>query len=195
MSNIIELEASYKLNNNYDNIMDKINEYGYTFKSHIIEEDTYFTDKEQIFIKDRICLRTRKTNDNKLELTYKPKTDNLTEMYGKKEFNICLNADDYEDIKYIITSLGYEEYVCFRKDRTIYTKTINGFEYNIMIDKLDNIGNYIELEILANTEEEKLSLATELDRFIQDFNCTNLEEKKLPYRDIVKEYYNNMANY
>lgn len=189
MANIIELEASYKLGDDYTDILEKIKLYEYDFNAHIIEEDTYYTDKEETFIKDRICLRTRKTNDDSLELTYKPKTDDLTEKYGKKEVNISLNVKDYQDIKFVLNSLGYAEYVSFKKDRTIYTKMINSFVYNIMIDRIEGVGNYIELEILANTEEEKEKLASELDKFVLMFECEKLEEKNKPYRDIVKDYY------
>ncbi|MBE5822104.1 MAG: class IV adenylate cyclase [Clostridiales bacterium] len=189
MANIIELEVCYVLNEDYKDILEKIEKYGYTFNAHIIEEDTYYTDKQETFIKDRICLRTRKTNEDSLELTYKPKTDNSTEKYGKKEVNISLNVKDYKDIKFVINSLGYDEYVTFKKDRTIYTKVINGFEHNIMIDKIEGIGQYIELEIIANTEEEKEKLHDELDNFVRIFECDKLVEKNKPYRDIVKEYY------
>ena len=57
-----------------------------------------------------------------------------------------------------------------------------------MIDKIDGVGNFIELEILANTEEEKDKLRTELDKFVKKMNCSKLKEKEKPYRDIVKEY-------
>lgn len=190
MANVIELEASFVLKEDYSNILNKIKEYDYKLNSHILEEDTYYTDDKEVFIKDRICLRTRKTNEDFLELTYKPKTDNTTEKYGKKEVNIELNVKDYNDMKFIINSLGYNEYVSFKKDRTIYTKNINGFEHNIMIDKIEGVGSYIELEILANSEKEKEALAKELDRFVQEFECNKLQEKNMPYRDIVKEYYN-----
>ena len=136
MANIIELEVCYELKQNYDNILEKIKENSFKLKEHIIEEDTYYTDKEQVFIKDRICLRTRKTNDEILELTYKPNTDNSTEKYGKREVNISLNVKDYKDIEFVLHSLGYEKYVSFKKDRTIYTKIINGFEQNKLVHDL-----------------------------------------------------------
>lgn len=187
MANVIELESSYILKENYNDILIKIKELDFKFYEHILEEDTYYTDKEETFIKNRVCLRTRKTNNEKLELTYKPKTDNSTEKYGKKEINISLNVDDYDDVKYMINELGYIEYVSFIKDRTIYTKLIDGFIHNIMIDNIENVGNYIEFEILANTEDEKEKLKASLEKFIQEFNCKNLQEKLLPYRDIVKQ--------
>ena len=102
--------------------------------------------------------------------------------------NLKLDPKDYEDTKYVINQPGYIEYVSFKKYRQVYSKNIDGFEYNIMIDRIDGVGNFIELEILANTEEEKEKLRTELDRFVQRMNCNKLKEKEKPYRDIVKEY-------
>jgi adenylate cyclase class 2 len=188
MSSRIELEASYHLGENYEDVLEKIKDENFKLVEDSVEEDTYFTDKNLEFVKTRTCLRTRKTNEDFLELTYKPKTDNSTEKYGKKEVNLKLDPKDYEDTKYVINQLGYIEYVSFKKYRQVYSKNIDGFEYNIMIDRIDGVGNFIELEILANTEEEKEKLRTELDRFVQRMNCNKLKEKEKPYRDIVKEY-------
>jgi adenylate cyclase class 2 len=188
MASRIELEASYHLGENYEDILEKIEEQNFKLVEDSVEEDTYFTDKNLEFVKSRTCLRTRKTNEDFLELTYKPKTDNSTEKYGKKEVNLRLDPKDYEDTKYVINQLGYIEYVSFKKYRQVYSKNINGFEYNIMIDKIDGVGNFIELEILANTEEEKEKLRTELDKFVERMNCNKLKEKEKPYRDIVKEH-------
>lgn len=60
-----------------------------------------------------------------------------------------------------------------------------------MIDKIENVGSFIELEILAKDEEEKERLHNELNLFIEKMECKNLREKKMPYRDIVKEHKNN----
>lgn len=187
MSNIIELEASFVLDKNEKLIFSKINENNFILKEEIIEEDTYYTDKDMNYIKDRICLRTRKTNEDKLELTYKPKTDNATEKYGKREVNIQINVNDYEDIKYVIEKLGFIQYVSFKKHRKTYSKIIDDTEYNIMIDEIENVGKYIELEILTDTVEKQLKLKTKLDEFVYNIGCDTLTEKDKPYRDIVKE--------
>ena len=188
MSNRIELEAAYILEKDYKFIYEKIKEEQFTFVSKNTEEDTYYTDKQEVFIKDRICLRTRKINEESLELTYKPKTDDKLEKYGKKEVNIELKVEDYNDIKYVIQELGYIEYVSFKKHRETYSKLIEGIEYNVMIDTIENVGSFIELEILANTEEEKEKLMPKLDEFVERFECNKLREKMQPYRDIVKNH-------
>lgn len=138
------------------------------------------------YIRDRICLRTRNTDNERLELTYKPKTDNKTEKYGKREVNIQINVEDYEDIKYVIEELGFIEYVSFKKHRKTYSKIIDNTEYNIMVDEIENVGKFIELEILTDTLEKQLKLKTRLDEFVTEIGCDSLDEKKQPYRDIVK---------
>lgn len=187
MSNIIELEASFILDRNEDLIFSKISEKNFLLKEETIEEDTYYTDKEMTYIRDRICLRTRNTDNEKLELTYKPKTDNKTEKYGKREVNIQINVEDYEDIKYVIEELGFIEYVSFKKHRKTYSKIIDNTEYNIMVDEIENVGKFIELEILTDTVEKQLKLKTRLDEFVTEIGCDSLDEKKQPYRDIVKQ--------
>lgn len=187
MSNIIELEASFILDRNEDLIFSKISEKNFLLKEETIEEDTYYTDKEMTYIRDRICLRTRNTDNERLELTYKPKTDNKTEKYGKREVNIQINVEDYEDIKYVIEELGFIEYVSFKKHRKTYSKIIDNTEYNIMVAEIENVGKFIELEILTDTVEKQLKLKTRLDEFVTEIGCDSLDEKKQPYRDIVKQ--------
>ena len=137
-------------------------------------------------------MRTRKIKEDYLELTYKPRTSDETEKYGKKEVNLKIDVKDYEDTKYMLKELGYIEYVSFKKNRKVYSKLIENFEYNIMIDSIQGVGNFIELEILANNEEEKERLHDELDRFVEKMECQNLKEKEKPYRDLVKEYQDNL---
>ena len=191
MSSRIELESSYHLGEDYDNILKQIQNEGFKLAENSIEEDTYFTDKDLEFVKNRICLRTRKTNEDFLELTYKPKSNDETEKYGKREVNLKLDPKDYEDTKYVIKQLGYIEYVSFKKYRNVYSRRDSELEYNIMVDQIGGIGNFIELEILADANYDKEKLRLKLDEFIQKMNCNKLKEKEKPYRDIVKEYKDN----
>lgn len=188
MSNRIELERSFIITELDEKIIkEKIEKEDFKLVSEEIEEDTYFSDKDLYFVKNRICLRTRKINDDYLELTYKPKSTEETEKYGKKEVNIQLSVKDYEDIKFIINQLGYITYVSFKKYRTTYSKLVNGIERNIMLDELKDVGKYIELEVLSE-KEDKQKMLSELEDFIDEFECRNLERKQMPYRDIAKKY-------
>lgn len=188
MSNRIELERSFIITElDEKRIKEKIEKEDFKLVSEEIEEDTYFSDKDLYFVKNRICLRTRKINDDYLELTYKPKSTEETEKYGKKEVNIQLSVKDYEDIKFIINQLGYITYVSFKKYRTTYSKLVNGIERNIMLDELKDVGKFIELEVLSE-KADKQKMLSELEDFIDEFECRDLERKQMPYRDIAKKY-------
>lgn len=188
MSNRFEFEESYEIENDLENLLSKIEREHFELVDDNTEEDTYFTDKDLEFIQDRICLRTRKTNEDRLELTYKPRSDSNQDRYGKREVNIRINPEDYLDIKYVIDRLGYLEYVSFKKHRRTYTKTIDGYVHNIMIDNIEGVGNYAEFEILSDSEEDKEIVSKKLDEFLKLFECHKYKEKTKPYRDIVKEY-------
>ena len=188
MSHRIELEKSFYLDDKYEQILNRIKAKNFELTDELVEEDTYFTDKELKFIEDKVCLRTRKTDNKFVELTYKPKTSLETELYGKKETNINLTIEDYDDIKYILKELGYVEYVSFKKYRKTYSKIINNFEYNIMIDKIDGVGRFIEIEILAQDYSNKEEASLKLDSFIKMLGCQELKVKEKPYRDLVKGF-------
>lgn len=49
MSNLIELEAGYKLTD-FENILKKIKEYDYKLNYRVTEQDTYYTDKDLEFV-------------------------------------------------------------------------------------------------------------------------------------------------
>ena len=194
MSNRIELEKGYYLDDKYKEILNKLKEKKFEFSNELVEEDTYFTDINLNFIENKTCLRIRKTNNTNVELTYKPKTTKHTENYGKKETNVNISRGDYEDIKYILKELGYVEYVSFKKHREIYSKSKNDFEYNIMIDHIENIGDFIEIEILAQNYDDQEKVQIELENLIKKIECQNLKPKEKPYRDLVKESKNKRKN-
>ena len=57
----------------------------------------------------------------------------------------------------------------------------------LVLDELKGIGKFIELEILSEIED-KQKMTNELEDFIDEFECRNLERKQMPYRDIAKKY-------
>lgn len=186
--NVIELEKGFVLNDNHL-IKEEAIEKGFKLAHEVEETDTYFTDKDKEFVRTRTCLRIRRIDSNYMELTYKAKSSQDTERYGKKEVNIQVKPTDYEDLVTVLSGLGYIKYVEFTKYRKVYSKKENNVEYNIMLDNIKGIGDFVEFEIITHEDVSNSEREKKLADFIDEFNMTNGVEKKKPYRDIAKEYF------
>ena len=153
----------------------------------VIETDEYFTDIESEFIKNRTCLRIRK-KDNNMEITYKGKSNSLLGQYCKLENNISCNIEEYNNFVNLFSSLGYYSYVEVYKERIIYELKSDKYKYSIMIDKLPELGGFVEFEIISEKENSKKNeLKEELNKFVMKFDNLSLKEAIKPYRDIVAE--------
>ncbi|MBQ6323782.1 MAG: class IV adenylate cyclase [Bacilli bacterium] len=154
-----------------------------------VEEDEYFTDLNSMFIKNRTCLRIRKNNNNKMEITFKGKSLKLLGLYSKIENNIKADIEQYENYVALFSSLGFYSYVKVEKERLVYNYNHEKYECNIMIDKLSSIGCFVEFEIIAaENDYDKKSITSELNKFVKMFDSVELSEATEPYRDIVASH-------
>ncbi|OGO83830.1 MAG: hypothetical protein A2Y18_03610 [Clostridiales bacterium GWD2_32_19] len=186
---VVEIEEKFFCDNDIETIKDEIEREGFKFIKRINEKDEYFTDLAGEYIKNRTCLRTRTIDDKELEITYKGKSEVFSSFYAKKESNIISEVKSYENIVDLFKVFGYHSYVVVDKIRDYYSKTENEITYNILIDSILNIGEFLEFEIIIHddsSEGEKYFL-----EFIDKFKSLKLNKADLPYRDFVAEYYYN----
>ncbi len=188
MGNRIEVEEKYFIKN-IEKLNKIIDSEGFRLVNSYKEIDEYFTDIDSRYIKNRTCLRLRNTNDKELELTFKGKSNEFLNSYAKVEKNIELKIDQYIDIEDMLKKLGYYSYVIVNKTRRTYTKNIEKLTYNIMIDNIEDIGSFVEFEILSEDLNYPLKeIKKKLEAFIFLFEDLNLEVASLPYRDFVAEH-------
>ena len=83
----------------------------------------------------------------------------------------------------MLGSLGFYSYTTVTKSRSVYTKTEDNIEYNIMIDTVKNIGAFIEFEILSDESFGIDNLTCKLNELIDNFKSLDLEKAMFPYRD------------
>ena len=181
----VETEQKYYCNNSKE-LIKKLRELKFKELKVKKESDEYFTDIDSEYIKNRTCLRIRKTNDNEMEITFKGKSASLLGQYCKLENNIKTSIDEYNNFISLFTSLGFYSYVTVEKERYTFEKTKGKYKYSVMIDNLPNIGGFVEFEIISNQENSKESeLKEELNNFVSQFNYLKLKEETRPYRDVV----------
>ena len=184
MSERLEIEGKYYLKN-IDELMNIIDNKNFKYIETVKEKDEYFTDFNYKFIENRTCLRLRTTNESTVELTYKGKSTDLNNIYAKIEKNIDLNIKDYNNFVEILLALGYKSYVIVDKTRKVYTRKLDGIEFNVMIDNIKGCGDFVEFEIITDKSKEDASIIFE--KYIKEMNANNFEVVTLPSRDIVKE--------
>lgn len=166
--NNIEIEMKYKITKK---IYDEIIEY---FKIENIkaevekQNDIYFSPIHFPFLGGEIdneCLRLR-ILENKNILSYKkfiPPTNNEPAHCIEHELEIS----DIEKLKLILNDLRIKKEITLKKERKIFIYKNN---IEISLDIVDNLGHFIELEIINH--ENINEAVNEINGFIKKFKIT-----------------------
>ncbi len=148
---MLEVEIKARVENP-DEIRRKILELGFKFKERIIEKDFYYNHPCRNFKETDEALRIRIKN-NKYFLTYKgKKIDNISKT--REELTSVVD----ENIVQILERLGFEFVAEIEKVREIYEKDY----VKICLDKVSNLGFFVEIESEKYDLEELFKIARDL---------------------------------
>ena len=165
----IEIERKYKITEEiYDDILDFLSKNNIEMKIEK-QNDIYFSPLHFPFFGGEIdneCLRIRVLDDKNI-LSYKmfiPATNDSEAHCIEDEVEI----NDIDKVKTILNDLRIEEVFTLKKERR---KVLYKNVLEIALDKVDNLGFFIELEIIdTNNIEKALDVMNE---FTNKFNITN----------------------
>ncbi len=119
------------------------------------ESDHYFNAPDRDFRSTDEVLRLRRVG-NAGTLTYKgPKRGGAAKT--REEHEVRLVDGEQGSAEVLIRALGYRSSAIVVKRRTLYSLSRDGFELHVCLDKLDGIGEFVEIEIVA--EERELARA------------------------------------
>lgn len=133
------------------------------------QADQYFAHPCRDFAKTDEALRIRTVGDKSF-VTYKgPKIDTTTKT--RRELELPLHPDDAHGSRFaeLLQSLGFTPVAVVRKRRRSFELDIAGREIDGALDDVDNVGTFVELELLADQsgldEAKRIvsKLATELN--------------------------------
>ncbi|ARM75863.1 class IV adenylate cyclase [Acidianus manzaensis] len=164
MSDIIESEIKLKLENkNIDDIFSSLKNDGIEFIGEERETDTYFNSKYRDFKKTDEALRVRQiSNNNEIELTYKgPKIGKISK--SREEITIKIKSENMDNLFKILERLGFNPVYKVIKIR----KYFRDKKFIICLDRVENLGDFIEIEIDNGTEEELLNY---VNSFLYKYN-------------------------
>ena len=144
-----EIELKFKIDD-YSKIYQKLLQMGCIFEKNIEQKDTVFfsKDNKNYDIKfQTIVIRTRIINNTIKQVTLKKRA---SDVCACKE--IEFSVENSEKIDEFLCSLGFAKTIEFTKKRIQTTFE----EFNICFDEIDELGNYIEIEIITKDNDIQL---------------------------------------
>ena len=138
-----EIELKFKVND-YNKIYQKLLQMGCIFGKKIVQRDAVFFHKDNKNYDinfQTIVIRTRIIDDSIKQVTLKRRMD---DSCASREIEFLV--ENTEKVDEFIDSLGFVKTIEFTKERM---QTTLG-EFNICFDKIDELGQYVEIEIITN---------------------------------------------
>jgi adenylate cyclase class 2 len=143
------------------------------------QADTYYNSQYRDFGKTDESLRIR-VEDGQSFLTYKgPKMDSVSKT--RKEFQIEVN--DADNMKNILTSLGFFQVATVTKKRKNYKLG----DFLIALDDVQNLGNFIEIEISAEDSRKYEEKVESIFKFIEKLGLNRNSTIRKSYLELMLE--------
>jgi adenylate cyclase class 2 len=117
------------------------------------ESDDYLNAPDRDFARTDEALRLRRIGESNF-LTYKgPRHDRLTKSRLECEVPCPSGEEAAQSFLKLFEHLGYRAVSSVRKSREIYEIDRGGFTLHICLDNVEQVGSYVELEIVAPEEQ------------------------------------------
>jgi adenylate cyclase class 2 len=118
-----------------------------------IQVDRYFNHPARDFAKTDEALRIRQVGENNC-LTYKgPKLDSTTKT--RREIEVPIAPGESAAVRFaeLLMALGFRPVAEVRKERRQTTLKHQGRTVEVVLDQVDRVGQYVELEIVVEPSE------------------------------------------
>ncbi|MGC8570185.1 MAG: class IV adenylate cyclase [Caldivirga sp.] len=162
---MFEVEVKFRVSN-VDDVISKLRGFA-TYVGSDVEEDHYFNHPCRDFAATDEAVRVRLYGSGKVTVTYKgPRLGGE----GKVRVEYNIDVDSASNTIGALKELGFREIAVIRKERTEYTYG----SYTIYVDKVNGLGNFIEIETLTNDQ----GIVSELVKSIVSFAERALGVKK-----------------
>ncbi|MCC6417240.1 MAG: class IV adenylate cyclase [Gemmataceae bacterium] len=146
---MLEIEMKFPLAD-FGPLLARLAEWGAAEAATVREEtDHYFNAPDRDFARTDEALRLRRIGPTNL-VTYKgPKRDALTKTRTEIEVPLADGPRVAEDFAGLLMHLGYRPTAVVHKSRHIYHLPREGFDLEVCLDEVDEVGCFVELEIQA----------------------------------------------
>ena len=153
---MLEVEVKYRVDDPAA-IVERLRAIGRTPVTTRTDEDHYFNAPDRDLKQTDEAFRLRCIGAEN-RLTYKgPRRDRETKTRTEIEVRLADGPQVVADMERMLVSLGYRPVALVRKERSIHHATWSGESIEVCVDRVDCVGNFVELEIVA--EESRFEAA------------------------------------
>jgi adenylate cyclase class 2 len=172
---VLEIEVKYPLND-LQSLETRLQALGARQGEQRSDADHYLNAPDRDFAQTDEAFRLRCIGERNL-LTYKgPKIDRATKTRREIEVECAAGAAARNDLLEMYKALGYRAVAVVCKNRRIYDLERGGFSLEICLDEVRDVGNFAEIEIMA--EESKLAAAKAvLAELAAELGLTHMERR------------------
>lgn len=164
---MLEIEQKYQ-RVDHESVARVLQQWGVPLQKEQTEADHYFNAPDRDFASTDEAFRLRRVGSTNL-LTYKgPKQRAAVKVRTELEVPIAEGDEPAEQMTQLVIHLGYRPVTVVRKHRRFYSLQRGEFAITVCLDAVDDLGNFVEIEILAPEERKEqatpvlLQLANEL---------------------------------
>jgi adenylate cyclase, class 2 len=156
---MLEVEAKYRLTD-APAVEARLRDWGATLVADHAEADHYLNAPDRDFARTDEALRLRRIGERTF-LTYKgPRHDATSKTRTEVEVSCPPGDGPAEEFLKLFRHLGYRPVAVVRKRRRIFEWTRDGFVMHACLDDVDGVGQFIELEIVADESRLEVARAT-----------------------------------
>ncbi|MCG6154694.1 class IV adenylate cyclase [Rubinisphaera margarita] len=147
-----EVEVKYPVHD-LDVLRQSLDGLGAVCEDSVEQEDLYFGHPLRDFASTDEAFRIRRT-DNRNGMTYKgPLLDQETKSRQEVEVDLGDGVEQNRKMQVILEQLGFSVVHCVKKSREIYHLPDEDREVEIVIDHVDGLGTYVELECVSEESQ------------------------------------------
>jgi len=187
MSELYEIEYKGKIEpKDIEKVRDNLNKEGFSFVSHLLQEDIYLDMQDKILKKEDKALRIRKEKTESY-LTYKSKKINEemgNTLKAREEIEIAISISSISSLLLIFERLGIKKEVVFKKERELYKKE----DLIVSIDHIDCLGYFVEIEKKSYDVEFARNEIMKLKKILLPCNVKDIEKTYIElYLEVCKK--------
>jgi len=163
-----EVEVKFPLSEGPAEVLSKLQQLGATPGEEIAQADHYFNHPVRDFAQTDEALRIRSVGDQNWVTWKGPKIDSRTKTRREIELPLGDGTQTAEQLSEVLQILGFRLVTVVRKTRRLHELTRNDLRFEIALDEVDELGSFLEVELIADeaglksAQDAVLELAKEL---------------------------------